>query len=677
MKKLYGMKCRRMALLLLNLVRKENQLMTTEKSKRIALCTCKIQDESIGKLVNEICHEANKLGYYVVIYNSFYDLYQDNDISKSSQSVFSLMDYNVPVGIIILGETFQEKDDVTIRDITRKGNEAGIPVVSVDKQIEGAHCVLFDYSTAFERIVRHIVEFHGCKRVDFLGGIKDNPFSDERLNVYKKVMAENGLPVEDFRIDYGDFWDFPAAKAVNGFLAAEDTPPEAIICANDSMAITACRVLEEHGYSVPDDVMVTGFDGIEQEKYHSPRFTTAYRNTGNAAKATVELIHKLNGDNKDIPEKVMIPYDVTFSQSCGCQPIEYKKVNNVLMNLYEKLNQLDELVVGMNFMNNALTACSSVLEALPKIEHYIGVLYSDVIHLNFRKSFLSNDIKAELDKPIKAGEKMVHVVSYEATHPKIEMKEFTFGDKPPYLDNSDNIGANNRTVMVIPLNYQEKIFGYLSIYFYADVLQYDNLYKFSMNFNHSLDTVKNKEIMLTVNSVLEGANHKLEFAYAHDSMTGLLNRRGFYQKLMEKIGEFEKGYVFIASVDMDGLKYINDNFGHQEGDFAIKQIATALIKCSGEDGICARFGGDEFVSVIFSEKRDDPLLIGFKDRMISEIGDINAKYNRDYKIDASLGTEVCEISEEIDLDSIMRSADEKMYESKMSRGVKFRKSKRE
>ncbi|MGN0696699.1 MAG: GGDEF domain-containing protein, partial [Oscillospiraceae bacterium] len=269
-----------------------------------------------------------------------------------------------------------------------------------------------------------------------------------------------------------------------------------------------------------------------------------------------------------------------------------------------------------------------------------------------------------------------HVISYVATHPKIEMEEFTFGERPPYLDNSGNIRLN-RTVMIIPLNYQEKVFGYMSIYFFAGVLQYDNLYKFSMNFNHSLDTVKNKEIMLTVNSVLEGANHKLEFAYAHDSMTGLLNRRGFYQKLMERIGGFEKGYVFVASVDMDGLKFINDNFGHQEGDFAIKQIAGAMVRCSGEEGICARFGGDEFMSVIFSENKDDPLFIGFRDRMTREIAELNEKYKRDYKIDASFGTEISEINEEIDLDSIMRNADEKMYESKMNRGVRFRKTKRE
>lgn len=640
------------------------------------MCTCKVQDETIGKLVNAICHEADKLGYYVVIYNSFYDLFQDTKISQSSRSVFSLMDYSELAGIIILSETFQEKDDITINEIAERGKAAGVPVVSVDKELEGAHNVLFDYSTAFEKIVRHVVEFHGCKRVDFLSGFKNNPFSDERLNVYKKVMEENGLPVEDFRIGYGDFWDIPATAAVNAFLDAENTPPEAIICANDSMAITACRVLEEHGYSVPEDVIVTGFDGIEQEKYHSPRLTTACRNTDNAAKAAVDLIHALNCCGENAPRKMLIPYDVIFSQSCGCQPIQYKKVNNVLMDLYEKLKQRDELVVGMNSMTNAITASSSVMEALPQIEHYIGVLYSDVIYINFRKSFLSNDIDARFDKPIADGEKMVNVVSYVATHPKMLMEEFAFGKKPPYMQNGDSI-PSNRSVLVIPLHYQEKIFGYMSIYYCAGVLQYDNVYKFSMNFNHSLDTVKNKEIMLAVNSVLEGANHKLEFAYAHDSMTGLFNRRGFYQQLMEKSVEFEKGYVFIASVDMDGLKFINDNFGHSEGDFAIKQIAGALIRCSGENGICARFGGDEFVSVIFSDREDDPVFREFKSRMTDEIEEINKMYDRDYRIDASYGTEISEINEEIDLDTIMRQADEKMYASKMSRGVKVRKTKRE
>ena len=61
------------------------------------------------------------------------------------------------------------------------------------------------------------------------------------------------------------------------FLAEPEGLPEAIVCINDSMAIAVCEVLSDHGYSVPDDVIVTGFDGIIQEQYNFPRLTTCRR----------------------------------------------------------------------------------------------------------------------------------------------------------------------------------------------------------------------------------------------------------------------------------------------------------------------------------------------------------------------------------------------------------------
>lgn len=53
---------------------------------------------------------------------------------------------------------------------------------------------------------------------------------------------------------------------------------------------------------------------------------------------------------------------------------------------------------------------------------------------------------------------------------------------------------------------------------------------------------------------------------------------------------------------MDQLKYINDSFGHAEGDFAIKTVAYAIKKAGGQDSVCARFGGDEFVCAIAGNK---------------------------------------------------------------------------
>lgn len=78
--------------------------------------------------------------------------------------------------------------------------------------------------------------------------------------------------------------------------------PQAIICANDAMAITACSILRERGIKVPEDVIVTGFDGIELEQYNSPRLTTAAADNDVLGEKIINAIdHMMNG--VPLPEK--------------------------------------------------------------------------------------------------------------------------------------------------------------------------------------------------------------------------------------------------------------------------------------------------------------------------------------------------------------------------------------
>ena len=86
---------------------------------------------------------------------------------------------------------------------------------------------------------------------------------------------------------------------------------------------------------------------------------------------------------------------------------------------------------------------------------------------------------------------------------------------------------------------------------------------------------------------LERVNAELAEMHIRDPLTGLYNRRGFYKRAEKLSAGDKKAYVF--SIDMDYLKYINDNFGHNEGDEAIKAVASAL-HANGRDEICSRFG---------------------------------------------------------------------------------------
>ena len=126
--------------------------------------------------------------------------------------------------------------------------------------------ICHNYNSGFEQMVRHVIEEHGVRRVNMLAGFEGNELSDARLQVFKKVLQENGIPVEEERIGYGQFWDTPAQQEMERFLQSELPMPEAIICANDAMALVACNVLEKAGYRVPEDVIVTKGDVSGEKK---------------------------------------------------------------------------------------------------------------------------------------------------------------------------------------------------------------------------------------------------------------------------------------------------------------------------------------------------------------------------------------------------------------------------
>lgn len=633
--------------------------------KLVALCISRLNDYTCNEFIAAFGSRLAERGCVLFVYGTCTDLFWNTMDESGEKTVFELIDYDRLDAMVFFDEKI--KDKTVTNQLVQRSVEHNIPVICIDGQYDKCINISFNYDSGFEKVVRHVVEEHKVRDVHFMGGIEGNDFSEVRLGCFKKVLEDNNIPFNEDMVSYGQFWSEPARMAAEK-LVEENRVPKALICANDVMAITACKVIEEHGLSVPDDIIVTGFDGIEQEKYHTPRLTTAYQDNAKAAEAAIDIIT----DESEGIKHAVIPYGIGISQSCGCKSVQYVNINHVLMELYNKLKSKDDINITMNAMANKLTGCSSIKEALPKIESYIGVLYTGAIFICLRESFMRNTDE-DLSKPIAPNEEVILAEICIGTHPEMVMKPFRYSEKLPYIH---TISESGQPIMNIPLHYQERIFGFMCLCFVPGALQYDTLYNFSMSFNHSLDTLKSKEMMMTVNDMLSESNRKLENAFTHDSLTGLLNRRGFYKMVVEKYGEFPDGFIFVQSIDLDGLKYINDNFGHQEGDFAIKNVASAILKCTGDNGICARFGGDEFMAVLFSDTGDDGFAMSFSARLDDEIRMLNETAEKNYPIAASSGSQISRISEDIELDTLMRLADEKMYKVKSSRGKHLRENTR-
>lgn len=177
-----------------------------------------------------------------------------------------------------------------------------------------------------------------------------------------------------------------------------------------------------------------------------------------------------------------------------------------------------------------------------------------------------------------------------------------------------------------------------------------------------------KELYNTLR-VLREKNKILSSVSSNDPMTGIFNRRGFTEKALEiiRLNEGKKAYLFFA--DLDHLKEINDVYGHNEGDFAINSIAECVKEMAGEEGCCARIGGDEFIVLIPCNEKE---VIAKADGFKAAIEKLNKEEHKPYYIESSIGCTSFVCEEDVVLDDIISQADTFMYEDKKKKRASAR-----
>jgi len=148
-----------------------------------------------------------------------------------------------------------------------------------------------------------------------------------------------------------------------------------------------------------------------------------------------------------------------------------------------------------------------------------------------------------------------------------------------------------------------------------------------------------------------------------DELTGLLNRRGFLNMAEHhlKIADRTQRETLLFFADMDGLKQINDTFGHQYGDHALRAIASILETTFRSSDLIARLGGDEFtiLAIDAPKQNADQILI----RLQNNIDVFNAN-SQTYQLSLSVGVARFHSNEEIDLDKMLAKADRELYQHK-------------
>ncbi|MHB8156477.1 MAG: sensor domain-containing diguanylate cyclase/phosphohydrolase [Desulfocucumaceae bacterium] len=162
------------------------------------------------------------------------------------------------------------------------------------------------------------------------------------------------------------------------------------------------------------------------------------------------------------------------------------------------------------------------------------------------------------------------------------------------------------------------------------------------------------------------AEERLKYLSMHDVMTGLYNRT-YFEEEMTRINKGRFSPVTIICCDVDGLKLINDTFGHKKGDVLLKAVADILKEPFRASDVVARTGGDEF-SVILPQTSEDTAL-----NICKRIGQAISRHNKNAEnlpISLSIGLATGDISMKIGCDELYKQADNNMYRHKLKNKVK-------
>lgn len=225
------------------------------------------------------------------------------------------------------------------------------------------------------------------------------------------------------------------------------------------------------------------------------------------------------------------------------------------------------------------------------------------------------------------------------------------------LDACRRVGV--RSMVVAPLSHEETTIGVLKI-------ASPTAHAFSAQHIRILELISG----MVAAQMFHAARMEKEELYrlaTQDALTGLANRALFYDRLRQSLAEARRrqGCFGIVNFDMDGLKPINDQYGHGAGDAAIRETARRISTAARETDTIARLGGDEFAAILTGICGHGGMA-SYVDRMVEEVRAPFDYQGRPLPLDCSYG--VAAFPEDgTELEALMAVADERMYKVKRSR----------
>ena len=633
--------------------------------KKIAVFTSHVYEPMCAITQKGINAAALDCGVKVIYFSSFSDSYSGrsyveyNKYDQGDNVSFDIPDLNDFDGIIKISTYFSESVKVHLKQILSKTDKPVINIGGFDPDYMNIVC---DDTHSFNEIVSHLIEKHNCKDIYHLAGIPGKYYTQERLEAYKSALMGHDIDFDESKVYYGTLWRDCGDDALDYILENckknGKKLPDAVVCANDYSAIGLIIACRKRGITVPDDLIVTGFDGVDDAVNGFPTITTSRQPFYNSGYSAVLALTEIF-DGKEIPKTIRILADFMPNQSCGCKPVTADNIQDVRDIYLRRLKNTTNIAQSTTNLMLSVAAAETLPEFFEAVREnakwnagYKDMLLCLAPGWDQQRVVGSDYSKVDEDMTVVTGYIGDKDVPTQTFRKKNILPKELLEDPNPYY--------------IFAIHHLQYYMGYLivnpDVEFQEQDMQQSWLVDLGMIF-------ENRRIQRD----LQSSVNRLEFLYSRDMLTGLYNRYGvekFFSNFFDECIENKKGLAVII-IDMDGLKQINDNYGHHEGDYAIKAIASAMMAVSGDDEICTRSGGDEFVVLAknYDQLRADDYIKNVRDYISAK----TKTENKHYEIVVSVGVYIANPSKdkkEKRLDDYqlfskyVKLADKAMYEEK-------------
>lgn len=554
------------------------------------------------------------------------------------------------------------------REIVEKFDPKPIISTGINLKFKNSYTILADCKKSYKQIIEHLKKEHGCKKIAFCSAncTKSNE-ALERYDAFTSALDSNHLPFYPDLVFDGAFTDFKAYDEIkNRYAKKADVDFDAIVCANDMMATGCSRALLDLGVRIPEDVKVIGFDDSIAATTFYPRLSTINQDIYHQGYEAAEIAMQVLTGEK-VKKEYYTPIITKFRQSCGCIDLHnsqniYKNVDNEICSDNHNIENVLEFAREMNEKNKIVTLMDTVRgsntlkQLYYKLRFIVEQCDMSGLSINFFKDILFNDAEDEFILPNK-------------------MEMYMFSDR------EQNVELFRPEVQFDP---HEKLFPARSMKDTAGIFILNPIFSGETNYGYVMCKIKEnkfadyylyiKIIITTIAQAyeytskiqetqkLESENSELGRQSRTDELTGILNRRGFIEKGQSALDVLQEtdmsGIIFFA--DMDGLKRINDTYGHQMGDKAIKLQAKALKSVFRNTDVVGRLSGDEFGVVAMGMRMSYLENTRLKLNMMNE--KLSKENNLPFTLSISIGA--VDLEKSSSLKKLLSEADKSLYEEK-------------